>query len=76
MPYRQIDLDKVLALEANLRLAQSDIIALREQIRQMPNYQGDWMDHPSWRAARRSHRRYVTLADEVLKKRHNKEVIS
>ena len=75
MPNRNLTLDNFLAAEANLRLAQSEIIALRELIRQYPNYSGDWVDHPQWKSARKAHRRYVSIADSILRKRHPSEVI-
>lgn len=69
MSDHRLGLDHLLALEANLRLAQSEIIALRELVRSNPNYSGDWLDHPQWRRARKAHRVYVSLADMSLKKR-------
>jgi len=68
---KMIDVDRVLALEANLRVFESELIALRELVRSNPNYKGDWRQNPQWKKTRRKYRMLCSSAQEILKKEHN-----
>ena len=63
-----LDLNLLVAVEADLRLLQDRITAFRELVRANPQYQGDWRRHPQWWKARRQLRSFHSKAKEAFSK--------
>lgn len=71
MTLRLLTVERFMALEANLRVFETELIAFRELIRRNPNYSGDWLDHPQFQLTRRKFILVKNSGTELLRKKHN-----
>lgn len=68
---KNFDIDDLILLEQGLRVVLSRVIELRETVRRLPNYRGDFRSLVAFSAARKNYRIMKETGDEILRRRHS-----